>query len=280
MCRAMHTLIPLLIVGMSFGFGSLRAEQFPSQCSFPKAAAGKQQKVDKQCGLAGMGDTPAHKAQNTAKNNFCADGAAVTLSRDDFKRLQTAAESARVRFGDRENLPEDRNVLRGIMRLSDNTQVGEGTLVRHVGFLTHPRYSNVRNGESVNCNFRGEDSNDIHFDILQDRDEDACFSVTGEITPHRRSPHYEKDVLTQTRIAERPVRVTGQLFFDASHRPCVNGEPQESLQRISLWEIHPVYSIDVCRQKTVDECSADNNSAWIPIERFANVAEDPDEGHD
>ena len=87
MCRAMHTLIPLLIVGMSFGFGSLRAEQFPSQCSFPKAAAGKQQKVDKQCGLAGMGDTPAHKAQNTAKNNFCADGAAVALSRDDFKRL-------------------------------------------------------------------------------------------------------------------------------------------------------------------------------------------------
>jgi hypothetical protein len=99
-------------------------------------------------------------------------------------------------------------------------------------------------------------------------------------TPHRRSPHYEKEVLTQTRIAERPVRVTGQLFFDASHRPCVNGEPQESLQRISLWEIHPVYSIDVCRQKTVAECSADNDSAWIPIERFANVAEDPDEGHD
>jgi hypothetical protein len=85
MCRAMHTLIPLLIVGLSFGFGSLSAEQFPSQCSFPKAAAGKQQKVDRQCGLAGMGDTPAHKAQNTAKNNFCAHGAAVTLSRDDFK---------------------------------------------------------------------------------------------------------------------------------------------------------------------------------------------------
>jgi hypothetical protein len=280
MCRAMHTLIPVVIVGMSFGIGSIRAEPFPSQCSFPKAAAGKEQKVDKQCGLAGMGDTPAHKAQNTVKNNFCADGPASTLSRDDFKRLQTAAESARVQFGDRENLPEDRNVLRGIMRLPNNAQVGEGTLVRHVGFLTHPRYSNVRNGESVNCNFRGEESNDIHFDILQDRDEDACFSVTGEITPHRRSPHYEKEVLMQTRVAERPVRVTGQLFFDASHRPCVNGEPKESLQRISLWEIHPVYSIDVCRQKTLGECSADNDSAWIPIERFTNVAEDPDEGHD
>jgi hypothetical protein len=46
MCRAMHTLIPLIIAGMSFGIGSTRAEEFPSQCSFPKAAAGKQQKVD------------------------------------------------------------------------------------------------------------------------------------------------------------------------------------------------------------------------------------------
>jgi hypothetical protein len=32
--------------------------------------------------------------------------------------------------------------------------------------------------------------------------------------------------------------------------------------------------------KKVGECSADNDSVWIPIERFANVAEDPDEGHD
>jgi hypothetical protein len=249
------------------------AEQFPVQCQLPKAASGKLRRVDRQCGLSGVGDTQAHRDQNAAKNNFCAQGPAVTLRREHFEQLQAAAEQAGVQFGSRENLPEDRAPLRGILALGNGTRVGEGSLVKHVGFITHPRYSNTDHGESVNCNFTGEVSNDIHFDLHQDPDEDdACLSVTGEITPHRRAPHYEKEVLVQHRVAQRPVRVTGQLFFDASHRPCVNGEPMENLKRISLWEIHPVYSIDVCRRRTVPECAADDDSAWIPLDRFTNVA--------
>lgn len=41
-----------------------------------------------------------------------------------------------------------------------------------------------------------------------------------------------------------PVRVTGQLFFDASHGPCVGGRGSAPRPR-SIWEIHPVYAIDV-----------------------------------
>ena len=123
----------------------------------------------------------------------------------------------------------------------------------------------------------GAESNDVHFDLVQDTDDEACLSVTGEITPHRRGGHYEVPVLRHHRVAERPVRITGHLFFDASHKPCKDGEPQENLKRISLWEIHPVYSIDVCRRKTIEQCRVNNESAWIPIERFINLADEEDD---
>jgi hypothetical protein len=256
------------------------AETFPTECPFPKAASGKLRKVDRQCGLRGAPGTDSHRAQNAAKNNFCAQGPIIDLSREHFEQLQSAAERTGVEFGARDRLPEDRSVLRQLLPVSNGARVGEGSLVRHVGFLTNPRNSNVNNGESVNCNFRGAENNDIHFDLVQDPDDDACLSVTGEVTPHRRSAHYEKDVLLQSRIAERPVRVTGQLFFDASHKPCVNGEPHGAPLRISLWEIHPVYSVEVCKRKTIDSCPSNDDTVWLPIERFSNVPheeEDDDE---
>ena len=145
-------------------------------------------------------------------------------------------------------------------------RVGEGSLVRHVGFIADPHYSNVRNGESVNCNFTGKTSNDIHFGLVQDEGDEACRSVTGEITPHHRSPSYEVEVLSLSRVAARPVRVTGQLFFDASHLPCRDGQPQENLQRVSAWEIHPVYLIEVCRRGTIEARRADDESVWVPLD--------------
>ena len=268
--------IAFMVVGVTT-FTRVEAK-FPAECELPKAAKGtKERKVDKQCGLPGLADEPEKQAQNRQKNDFCAQGPAVALTREHFEQLQRAAAQAGVRFGSRDHLPTDRGALREILRLPDGTRIGEGSLVRHVGFISHPRYSNVDNGESVNCNFHGEANNDVHFDLLQDTDEEACFSVTAEISPHHRTGHYEVPILRHHRVSERPVRVTGHLFFDASHKPCLDGEPQENLKRISLWEIHPVYSIEVCRRKTMEACRVDNNSAWIPIERFINLAGEEDD---
>src|SRR6266511_7386 len=50
-------------------------------------------------------------------------------------------------------------------------------------------------------------------------------------------------------VQKHPIRLRGHLFFDGSHHPC--GDPnmtnRDPLRR-SNWEIHPVYSMDVCRQ--------------------------------
>src|SRR5262249_49221122 len=65
------------------------AQGFPTQClASKKAASGKARKVDNLCGLPGLTEADPnpepHRAQNRAKNNFCASGTPIDLSRDDF----------------------------------------------------------------------------------------------------------------------------------------------------------------------------------------------------
>jgi hypothetical protein len=89
----------------------------------------------------------------------------------------------------------------------------------------------------------------------------------GEISPHFRPAQWERDRLRETRA--HPVRITGQLFFDAAHTV--------SPKRISLWEIHPVYGIDVCINGTIASCPAGNESKWMPLHQWVNTDEDEDE---
>src|SRR6185295_4882845 len=59
---------------------------------------------------------------------------------------------------------------------------------------------------------------------------------------------------------DHPLRVTGQMFFDGSHRPCVGEEGRP--RRISVWEIHPVYGIDVCKKKSLTSCRVNVADDW------------------
>ena len=79
------------------------------------------------------------------------------------------------------------------------------------------------------------------------------------------------------RILERPVRISGQLFFDASHQPGRPGQRNEPRLRATLWEIHPVYQIDVCRKSTLAGCRASEAGAWVPLDQFVNVAHEEHE---
>jgi hypothetical protein len=219
--------------------------------------------------------------QNRAKNNFCAAGVPRILTYQNFKSLQTAANNAKnagtTSFGCPTCLPADRSPLRDIFTLPNGTKVGEGSLVRYVGFIAHPRYSNTSGGEAVNCKKDGQGNNDIHVDMLRkpEGQEPACRSVTIEISPHFRPLHWERDRLRE--VKAHPVRVTGHLFFDASHLPCTGDTDTVSPKRISLWEIHPVYAIDVCINSTLGSCPAANDSNWIPLHQWVNTDEDEDE---
>jgi hypothetical protein len=121
-------------------------------------------------------------------------------------------------------------------------------------------------GESVNCGSDQFADNDIHIALVETADEESeNDSLTAEISPHFRPAAWDRfDVNPKTsQIANglplkgRQVRLTGQLFFDGSHHPCKVGQCGPA--RFTVWEIHPIYAIEV-----------KDGSKWVSLEEFAN----------
>jgi len=68
------------------------------------------------------------------------------------------------------------------------------------------------------------------------------------------------------RLKSHPYRVTGQLFFDASHSVCPCGISHCSPVRASLREIHPVYNIEVC--KAGSPCDENSDANWLAFDTW------------
>ena len=235
---------------------------FKPPCKLPFAAISSKQPIDSECAVSGSPkNTPALAAQDTAKDNFCAAGTPVVLTFEVYPGLQAAAESAL--GGASYEPPANRSMLHDLYTWN-NKKIGEGTLASVVGYVESAHYSDVGDGESVNCELKGDQNNDIHIPIVQVAGADECSSVTAEI-----SPHYRPGVWTATNVNKPkvPLRFTGQLLFDAEHRPC-RGTTVEEPKRQSVWEIHPVYAIDVCTANTISACQGDDAKAWIPLDAW------------
>lgn len=244
---------------------------FVPGCELPFAdIAGSELDVDATCPIEGVGSSEAHLAQNRAKNNFCAPGPVIPLKLGDFERLQDFADQSGIPHGSSNALPENRGVLQDAVMVNGRA-VGEGSLVRFVGFIQDAHHSNLSKGESVNCKVKGKPHNDIHVSLVEDAAEtEECASVTAEISPHFRPPAWEPENLTGL---GRPVRLSGHLFFDGSHVPC-RGSKRASPPRVSVWEIHPVYAIDVCAKTSLGACKATDESLWTPLHVWAGLEED------
>lgn len=251
-----------------------RAQGFSAGCDLPFAAIALKHPIDGTCGADGKGKSPAKVAESRAKNDFCAKGPALELVFQTFVQLQKAVDESNIPFGSSRKLPVDRSPLRGL-KIDDEVCAdgcGEGTLVKLVTFIREAHFANVRAGEAVNCGQPGRDSNDIHIALAESPDEeDLCNTVTAEMSPHFRPKEWSKIPGLELR---RPVRITGALFFDGSHVPCRGGK-RPNPQRASLWEIHPVYAVDVCRNLSVKACPAEQETVWIPFHKWiANPLED------
>jgi hypothetical protein len=185
---------------------------------------------------------------------------------------------------DSSGLPVDREELKDIAKSAAGDSVGEGTLVVLEAKVLDSHYSNTKynfygfdkttkkpqfgGGESVNC--KGVPSNtesasiarnDIHIVLTAPGITDDCLSVTAEISPHFRPTLWNrfhgmgptpnsggKDVNKEAKGVNfknfQMVRITGPLFYDASHEPCSPGKHASPARR-SLWEIHPAYKLEV-----------------------------------
>ena len=222
--------------------------------------------IDDECDIEGQGSDRSH-LQNRAKNNFCAKGSPIIVTFSTFMRLQQAADKfdkSEIPFGSGNSLPPDRSKLKDVIIVAGN-KLGEGNVVTFVGFIVSARNSNVSKGESVNCKKGGKTNNDIHIEVGRTPNVDECSTATAEIPPHFRPLAWEE--IVDFDRDPHPFKFTGQLFFDASHVPCRPGK-RANPARASIWEIHPVYAIEICKNKTLAGCPANDASKWTPFDQF------------
>ncbi len=244
----------------------------------------KPQRIDFLCGNTGCFKSVANDKQNAQKNNFCAptkDVAPVTLTT--FSQLNDASNTEpSIPKGEP---PASRAKLANIISLGNGKRLGEGQTVSFIGYVLEARHSNVDkdrpltegNGESVQCNLLGCAYNDIHITLAEDPNETKmCNTVVAEIVPHYRPPAWDlfDSPDYQSFLKKHPVKIVGQLFFDGSHVPCTADghagtnparDNAKDFERLALWEIHPIYAIQICKFTTKAKCSASDATAWFPF---------------
>ena len=259
--------------------------KFPyDKADMPFNATAVERSIDKTCSEEGSGQTAPKQAESRSKNNFGATGSPITIRVTDFDRLEKATLKARKCWANNlpcpkleidipSGLPADRQQLVNIATTSTGEKIGEGTIVVLEAKVLNSHYSNTKyniygfshgqpnrgSGESVNCKSKQVDGNDIHIVLVAPGITNECLSVTAEISPHfrpdswRRFHNMKKNQLGEDINQEakginfsqlQSVRLTGPLFYDASHQPCSPGHV-ESPARRSIWEIHPVFKLEV-----------------------------------
>lgn len=230
---------------------------------FPSVSTG----IDASCGPSGSSDPQsADGLQNLKKDNFCALGTPIAVTLSALKALQTKAASGEAtnHFKPGEPLP-DRTFLKSL---------GEGDLVTFEGYVFEARQECK---ESVNCGVQSPNQDgfhDIHISLVdhvptsklgtQAADAEECGSFVAEMIPHHRPAEWNACNVNSIATKKLRVRITGQRMFDGSHLTCNGTTPNGSNpKRATLWEIHPIYSFDVCPS---GDCKT---NGWVPLTTFA-----------
>jgi hypothetical protein len=199
----------------------------------------------------------AHGLVNQLKRTVPPQGTPTMLTFDAFSQLQSAA----VELVDEsvEIPPAERTKIKSI-ETTEGT-VGEGSRVRLVAFLSDGS-PHANSGESVNCNLKTEANNDIHISVTEAKNASEFEGIVVEMIPQDRPSNWtSSDVET---LRGKVLLIEGGLFYDNLH--FANGDANNPIpnqpKRFSLWEIHPVTSVRVCKDATVGQCDPDRASDW------------------
>jgi hypothetical protein len=167
-------------------------------------------------------------------------------------------------------------------------KLGEGQLFGVVGYLYYYKASGA---ESSNCELdkKGDpEATNVDFHIGIGFDPDNAkkvladpsakgtlmktletSSVIVEMTPHYRAT-FENKIWTLDSLKKavgHQVKVVGQLMADSEHNDakdnCALPNHLPSCWRASIWELHPVVQLQVCKK---EPCKADSTDGWAELD--------------
>jgi hypothetical protein len=108
--------------------------------------------------------------------------------------------------------------------------------------------------EQTNCGAKGPAEVDWHMYLVEHRGDSVRRSVIVEAGPRVRPAHPAWTLKgLQALLRTDRVRISGWLLFDPEHFDAVDGyvtaqgTPAKKPWRATLWEVHPVTKIEVCR---------------------------------
>lgn len=260
--------------------------KFESSCN-PFGNAAVAHAIDNTCAIIGDATTDGDKAQDRLKNNLCASGPVRAISIQELTALQSAVDATGVNYGNEHEgghdggPPADRSTL--FTKLPAGS-VQEGDLVSFVGYIAEVKPGS---SETVDCHCTETDEIDVHIAVadhplnLQAEPANATKEQKHEITvkndaqlctnafvvetiPHKRPAALEQAAIEPLR-GKTIVKITGPLLFDASHKPCNGTTPGSGdPARVTVFEIHPVYDIEVCSDRAMGQCTANSNN-WKSV---------------
>lgn len=169
-------------------------------------------------------------------------------------------------------------------------QAGETQPTGLIGYLF---YVKAEGAESSNCQLAqdppGFEDVDYHIGIGFDQNLAAQLVAKKKVPAHSLSsnavivemtPHFRADfengkwtVPELTNVLGRKVKVVGQLMVDNEHnlssQNCAMAKSAGDLAscwRVSVWELHPVISFQVCK---TDACTQ-NSTDWVELDQFGH----------
>ncbi len=107
-----------------------------------------------------------------------------------------------------------------------------------------------------------------HIALADTASKPACAGIVAEMIPHLRPTTWTPNNLQRTQ--GRPMRITGQLFLDSRHHTRLCNDTQHAVDppRVSFWEIHPVYAVDVCTAQEPADCQDTHAAIWKPLDAW------------
>jgi len=259
--------------------------EFETTCN-PFGAASVTHAIDNTCGATGDATSNGDQAQDRQKNNLCAKGTPRVVTMSDLNTLQNAVDKSGVDYGSTHTKPPHAGPPTDRSTLFAQLPTGsarEGDLVSFVGFIVEAKKGS---SETVNCHCTESPSVDVHIALadhplnLKEESADASTaqkhaitvgndsalctnSFVAETIPHKRPSSLELAAVEPLR--NKIVKVTGPLLFDGSHRPCKGTKPGTGdPARLTVFEIHPVYDIEVCSNNSLAQCRASSNN-WTSV---------------
>lgn len=217
-----------------------------------------------QCPTRGCeeeGTPPAES--NEMKRRQPRVGVPVTLNFKDLAELQRQADE-RVGQGPYDPTPAQRARLRGLQ--VKQHPVSEGDLVRVIGYIAKGDEGLHVNkeGESVNCQLKKPDDNDIHIPLVEAPGNTEYSGIVAEMIPQDRPQAWSVDALKDIQAKGLKLWVEGGLSYDKVH--FVNADADNPLKdepdRMSLWEVHPITKFLVCRK---EHCDPQAEEDWTPL---------------